>query len=294
MQTKSSSRKYVRVFAIALLIVLVGAACAPVGLAVAPAQTVVVVQQIITQEVTRIVYVPVTITPTPTEYTSDTPTITPLATGAPSATSTPPTTTATPQPPTVTVLVHTTCLFGPDPAYISMYDILANSVQIAIGRNPDTSWLLVQGSDHKTPCWIKAGLVKLVTGNYTDPPVVSPVLTPYTTLYPAPEDVSATRNGDVVTIFWQPGAMSQADYNGYLVEAWVCQGGQMVFVPKSFPLSYDKNAADVKSNIELAVNVTDEPGCATPSSAQVYAVTTNAYTKPMKVLPWPAAPTPTP
>lgn len=288
MQTKSFSRKYYRVIVIPFLLILAGVSCSPVGPAVAPVQTVVVLQQIITQVVTQIVYVPVTVTPTPTEYTSVTPTLTLIPSDTPTASSTPPTTTPTPQPPAVTVLVHTTCLFGPDPAYISMYDILANSPQIAIGRNPDTSWLYVQGSDHKNPCWIKAALVKLVTGNYTDPPVVSPVLTPYTALYPAPPAASASRQGNTVTIFWLPVAMSQQDFNGYLIEAWVCQGGQLVFVPKNPATSFDKN------NKMMAISVTDEPGCSTPSSARVYAVTTSAYTKPINVLPWPAAPTPTP
>jgi hypothetical protein len=285
MQTKSFSGKYSKVFVIALLLVLIGVSCAPAAPAETPIQTVIVLDQIVTRVVTQIVYVPVTVTPTRTPYFTDTPAPTPTAT--PTAITTPPTATATPPPPTVTVLVHTQCLYGPDPVYISRYDILAKSTQIAIGRNQDTSWLYVQGSDHKNPCWVKAALVKLDSGSYTDPPVTSPVLSPYTTLYPAPPAVSANRVGNVVTIFWLPVPMTEQDYNGYLIEAWVCQGGQMVSVPKSYVTSYDKNSA------MLAINVTDEPGCSEPSSARIYTAITNGYS-PSKNVTWPAATTPTP
>jgi hypothetical protein len=185
------------------------------------------------------------------------------------------------------VLVRTQCLFGPDPAYISRYDLLANSTQSAIGRNPDTSWLYVQGPDHANPCWVKAALVKVITGSFTDPPVVNPVLTPYTTVYPPPPAVSANRTGNDVTIFWLPVPMTQTDYNGYLIEAWVCQGGIQKFVPMSYVTSFDKNST------MMAVKITDEPGCSAPSSARIYTSMTSAYSSPKNVT-WPAIATPTP
>ncbi len=292
MQTKPFARKYFKVFIIAILLVLIGVSClplAPAAPAATPAQNVVVLQQIITKVVTQIVYVPVTVTPTQTPYYTDT--VGPTATDTPTAVTTPPTATITPQPPTVTVLVHTQCLFGPDPVYISKYDILANSPQVAIGRNTDTSWLYVQGSDHANPCWVKAALVKVNTGSYTDPPVITtPVLTPYTTLYPAPV-VSTTRAGNAVTIFWQPVSMTETDYNGYLIEAWVCQGGQMVFLPKSYVPLYDKNVSAIQNKNVMAIMVTDEPSCSTPSSARIYTSITTAYSSPRNI-PWPAAPAP--
>ena len=278
MQTKPFSRKYYKAFVIAFLLVLIGVSCSPFAApAAAPVQTVVVIQQVITKVVTQIVYVPVTVTPTPTLYTTDTPGPTP--TDTPTAVTTPPTATATPPPPSVTIQVHTLCLYGPDPAYIGKYDILANSQQVAIGRNQDTSWLYVQGADHKNPCWVKAALVKLNTGSFTDPPVVIPDLSPFTTVYPPPPAVSANRVGNDVTIFWLPVAMTEQDYNGYLIEAWVCQGGQQVFVPMKYFTSFDKN-----SNM-IAVKITDEPGCSNPSSARIYTAMKTAYSSP-KAVPW--------
>jgi hypothetical protein len=81
--------------------------------------------------------------------------------------------------------------------------------------------------------------------------------------------------------------MSQQDYNGYLIETWVCQGGQQVFVPMSYVTAYNKNSA------MMAVKVTDQAGCSEPSSARIYSVTTNAYSSPKTVYAWPAAVTPT-
>jgi hypothetical protein len=283
MQTKSFSRKYYKVFVITLLLVLIGVSCGPLAApAATPMQTVVVLQQVITKVVTQIVYVPVTVTPTPTSYITDTPG--PTSTNTPTAITTPPTATATPPPPSVTVQMHTQCLYGPNAAYIGKYDILANSQQVAIGRNQDTSWLYVQGSDHKNPCWVKAALVKLNTGSFTDPPVVIPDLSPFTTVYTPPPAVSANRVGNDVTIFWLPVAMSEQDYNGYLIEAWVCQGGQQVFVPMKYFTSYDKNTG------MMAVKITDEPGCSEPSSARIYTAMTTAYSSP-KEIPWKPATT---
>jgi len=279
MQTKPFSRKYYPILVIALLLVLIGVACGSAGPVATPTQNVVVIQQIVTKVVTQIVYVPVTVTPTPTPEV--------IGTVGPTATDTPAAPSATPQPPTLTVQVNTQCLFGPDPAYISMYNLLAKSQQVAIGRNQDTSWLYVQGSDHKNPCWVKAALVKLDTGSFTDPPVVNPILSPYTQLYSAPPAVSANRVGNDVTIFWLPVPMTEQDYNGYLIEAWVCQAGMQVFVPMKYATSFDKNSK------MMAVKVTDEPGCSQPSSARIYAAVTNAYSAPKDVI-WPAATTPTP
>jgi hypothetical protein len=186
------------------------------------------------------------------------------------------------------VLVRTQCLYGPDPVYISMVNLLAASQQVAIGRSQDSSWLYVQGSGHAIPCWVKAAVVKLDSGSLTDPPVTNPVLTPYTTQYPPPPAVSANRVGNVVSIFWLPVPMTEQDYNGYLIEAWVCQAGQLVFVPKIFVTSYDQNSK------MMAINVTDEPGCSQPSSARIYTAITNAYSNYKDVLPWPPAQTPTP
>jgi hypothetical protein len=279
MKTYTYPRKYARIFVFVILIIILGVSCSP--LATLPASTpvlqTVIVTKVVTQEVTRIVEVPVTLTPTPSPVDTDTPMPTPTEVNSP-------TITPIPEPPAVTVLVHTQCLYGPDPAYISKYEILAASPQVVIGRNQDSSWLYVQGSDHKNPCWVKALVVKVDSGNLSDALVTDPILAPFSTTYLPPAAVSTNRAGNVVTIFWQPVTTTEADYNGYLIEAWVCQGGQLVFVPQAFVTSFDKNSSI------MAVNVTDEPGCQEPSHARIYTSTKQAYSAWKSIL-WPAAST---
>jgi hypothetical protein len=74
--------------------------------------------------------------------------------------------------------------------------------------------------------------------------------------------------------------MTEDDYRGYLIEAWVCQGGKQVFLPIGYVTSFAQN------NSMMAVKVTDEPGCLDPSSARIYSVEKHGYTVWRKI-PWP-------
>jgi hypothetical protein len=190
-------------------------------------------------------------------------------------------------PPVVAILVHTACLYGPDPVYLSRYDILANSVQWVIGRNQDGTWVLVSGTDHKNPCWVKTGIVKVTNGSLNKVPLTETVLSPYSTLYTPPQAVSTYRASQDVTIFWQPIPMTEADYHGYLIEAWVCQAGKLVFTPLIYETSFDQNSS------MLAIKVTDQTGCLEPSSARIYTVDNQGYST-WKQVPWPAWSTPSP
>jgi hypothetical protein len=277
---------------IALLLMLIGTSCAPAKALPTPTpaiQTVAVTREVtreITREVTYIVEIPVTVTPTLTPVYTYTPSLTPTLT-------VPPTITPTPDPPVVTVLVHSQCLFGPGSAYLYKYGLLETSRMEVIGRNLDGSWLYVQGVHGWNPCWVKATLVKFNTGSVQDVPIVWAEL-PYSNLYRPPQAVSANRVGNEVTIFWQPVWMTEDDYRGYLIEAWVCQGGQQVFLPIGYVTSFDQNSS------MIAVKVTDEPGCLVPSSARIYAAEKHGYSG-YRMIPWPAygptaagTPTPTP
>ncbi len=145
-----------------------------------PAVTVVEVNRevtrVVVQEVTRIVEVPVTVTPTPNPVDYRHP-------GADTGTHQRGLAHhhADPRAAAVTILIHTQCLYGPDPVYLGRYEILAASPQAVIGRNQDSSWLDVQGSDHKNPCWVKAELVKVNSGSLDAMPVAQPDLSPYST-----------------------------------------------------------------------------------------------------------------
>jgi hypothetical protein len=287
MNKRLFTNKYTRSIAAASLLLILGTACLPVFQTAEPQvliNTVEVTRQV-TQEVTRIVEVPVTVTSTSAPVNTDTPTLTPTSEVTP-------TNTPNPVPPNVSVLIHTMCLYGPDSGYLGRYEINAGSKQVAIGRNLDGTWLEVTGADHANPCWLATDLVQFDTGAIIDPPVAEPDLQPYSTLVAPPSAISTYRDGNMVTIFWQPVEMTQENYHGYLIEAKVCQAGKLVFVPKVYMPDYAKNKAI------MAVKVTDEPGCPDPSSARIYTAENKGYSNFSVVPNWPAvsavAATPTP
>jgi hypothetical protein len=282
--------KFRRRSAFAILLVLMVAACQPAkGI---PTQTpfirtVVVSQEVtrqVTQEVTQIVTVPIPVTVTPS--------LTPAITLTPSLTST---VTPTPDPPVITILAHVACNFGPGDAYLYDYGLLETSWMEVIGRNLDGTWLFVQGVHGWNPCWVKTESVRFNDGGDVTTHdiriVSSAAILPFATnLYRPPTGVQAFRYGNEVKIFWNAVWMTEDDYRGYLIEAWLCQGGQQVFKPiNKWP--------PISENVDtLVLSVIDEPGCLEPSSARIYTAEKHGYTGYI-VIPWPAyqpaiAPTP--
>ncbi len=247
----------------------------------------------VTREVTRLVEVPVTITPSLTPDISLTPSLTPTLTRTPTITRTP-SRTPTPEAPVVTILVHASCLYGPGSAYLWLYGLNATSWMEVIGRtpfNPNTDpkdiWLLVQAV-HATapnPCWVKSELVRFNDGGdattHPEIPIVTYTNLPWSKLYRQPQGVGAIREGIKVTIYWAAVWMTEDDYRGYLVEAWVCHNGQLEFTPLQwFP--------PLKDNVGgMGIYVIDEPGCLEPSSARVAAAEKHGYTAFTVIRNWP-------
>jgi hypothetical protein len=150
-----------------------------------------------------------------------------------------------------------------------------------IGRNEPGTWAYIQAIGGNNPCWINASLLKITRGDFMSLPVTYNRL-PQSDLYKPPQKVSATRVGNEVTVFWSAVYMTEDDYRGYLIEAWLCQAGQIVFTP-------------VHSD-ELAVKLIDEPGCFEPSGGRVYTAEKHGYTQ-WRLIPWPpyeATPEPSP
>jgi hypothetical protein len=279
-------KTFARIFSFLLLLLV--AACAPAVVSPAPTPITVIQTVEVTQvathevisEVTQVVEVPVTNTPTPTLEWTATPTGTPI-----------PTITPTADLPRVSIIEHSACLYGPGTAYLYKYGLNATVWMRVIGRNEDGSWLAVRAGDDpdSNACWIQATRVQFLSGNIKDVPVFWIGL-PYSTLYLPPKAISANRVGNDVTIFWLPVWMTEDDYRGYLIEAWVCQGGRQVFIPIKYETTFATNSS------MIAVKVTDEPGCDVPSRARLYAVEKHGYTN-YRMVPWPgfdptATPTP--
>jgi hypothetical protein len=194
-----------------------------------------------------------------------------------------PTSNPTFSPPHLTILADSKCYYGPGTAYLLKYGLFALSWMRAMGRTPDGTWLNVKALNDPlwNACWIQTEKVRFDNGSVKDLPVVW-MTYPYSVLYGPPNVVKATRNGNVVTISWQPVNMTQDDVRGYLVEAWVCQGGKQVFLPIGRVTSFAGNTG------LLSVDVTDEPGCDVPSNARIYGVEKHGYTAYMNI-DWPAA-----
>jgi len=276
-----------------LFILLFLSACAPAATTPPPGPVVKTVEvtqvatHVVTSEVTQLVEVPVTNTPTPTLDQTATPSLSPTRTKIPSAT-------PTWSPPRVEILAaagteKSACWYGPSTGYLYKYGLPKGVWMRVIGRNESGSWVVVKAGDDpdSNACWIQATLVKFLSGEMKDAPVLWIAL-PYSVLYQPPQAVSTNRVGNEVSIFWQPVWMTEDDYRGYMVEAWVCQGGKQVFEPIGYVTSYTDNQVMIQDKGIIAVKVVDEPGCDVPSRARLYSVEKHGYTNYIMV-PWPAA-----
>jgi hypothetical protein len=173
------------------------------------------------------------------------------------------------------VLVRANCRYGPGAPYLYKYGLVPGSNLEVIGRNDLGTWIVVQAIGGDNPCWVKASLMD-VRGDVMDvAPTYLPLpLSPY---YGPLTGVSAIREGDLVTVSWQSVALRAGDETAqapYLLEAWLCTDGELVFTPIG---SY--------ANI---VQVEDPAGCDEPSHGRVYLVEKHGYTLWVEV-PWPQA-----
>jgi hypothetical protein len=229
-----------------------------------------------------------TITDTATPLPSATPTdVPPTETSTPTRTLTPsltPTATETKTPtltPTYAILrgqvipERANCRYGPGAAYLYKYGLVGGSNLEIIGRNQLGTWLLIQAIGGDNPCWVKAELMDVKGEIMRVEPVDIHIIMPWSPYYGPLKGVSANRQGEVVTVFWSPLELrpgDDAEQVPYLVEAWVCRDGEIVFDPVG---AYG-----------TAVEVIDEPGCEGPSRGQVLAAEKHGYTVPVEIQ-WP-------
>jgi hypothetical protein len=228
-----------------------------------------------------------TITPSST-YTpqpSDTPT--PSATPSPTTTMTPTKTSTITQTPTITQtlpppegyvnVAQANCRYGPGWAYLYKFGLYQGiSVEI-LGRTDRGDWVYILPLWYETGCWIKADLLE-VTGDIFSVESYYGDL-PFSDIYPPPWITEVTRTGDEVFIAWSDVRMTEDKYRGYLIEAWVCQDGELVFTPVNI---------DGLSTVYI-----DEAGCDEPSWGRIYSAEKHGYSLWRKI-PWPPhLPTPT-
>ena len=218
-----------------------------------------------------------TVTQTATPTTTHTPTVTSTVTRTPTQTPTPTqslTPTITPTPtftfPTVTVLMQANCRYGPGKAYLYAWGMYAGDTGTVWGRNDSGTWLWIQPDNIKYQCWIAASVVEIHGDIFTLR--VASVRLPQSTLYGPPQGVSAVRDGDSVTVSWQPVAMTEDDNHGYMIEANLCQNGNLVWL--------------AVATMDTTYTFTDETTCSEASNGLLYTVEKHGYTDPVPI-PWP-------
>jgi hypothetical protein len=215
------------------------------------------------------------ITTTATYTPAFTPTAsrTPTTTLSPTTTSTP---TITPTPtfdfPDFTVKENqANCRYGPGTAYLYAAGLYAGDHAEVRGRNYSGTWLYLKPDKIDYFCWAAASVGE-VTGDVFSVLVWQRNL-PKTTFVGPVELVSATRNGDLVTVVWEPVQVNPPeDARGYLIEAVLCQGGNLF-----------STAVHTEDN---QFTFTDERTCNGASSANIFVVEKHGYTDPVSI-PWP-------
>jgi hypothetical protein len=224
-----------------------------------------------------------TYTSTPTQTYTATPSATPTITSTPTTTPTPtktptPTITLTPSVtpsptyslPTLTVKMQSNCRYGPGTAYLYAWGMYTGDTATLWGRNNSGTWLWIQPDNINYQCWIAASNVD-VTGEIFSVRV-APVRLPHSVLYNSPTGISAVRDGDQVTVSWQPVNMTEDDNRGYMIEANVCQNGNLIWL--------------AVATMETSYTFTDENTCSTASNGLLYTVEKHGYTDPVPI-PWP-------
>jgi len=212
-----------------------------------------------------------TLTLTPTLTATATHTLTPSRTVTPSITPSP-TISLTPTYafPTINVKMQAHCRYGPGTAYLHAADLYIGDTGQIWGRDYSSSWLWIQPDKIHYQCWVSASVVD-VDGDISVLRV-APVRLPKSTLYSQPKDVAATRDGNLVTVSWNPINMTVDDDRGYMLEVNICRDGYIIW--------------QVVHTNRSTYTFTDQSGCGGGSSALLYAVEKHGYVDPVSV-PWP-------
>ncbi|MBX3046715.1 MAG: hypothetical protein KF698_06945 [Anaerolineales bacterium] len=226
---------------------------------------------------------PATITPSETPVPSATPTPTETPTPVPTVTDTPTVTPTFVDSLRAKVIVdgRLACRFGPGAEYLYKFTFAGGSNIEVVGRMEHSNWVLAQAIGGNNRCWVNGGEEFLQFNGERnslaprDPHVV--LAWSYIYTYGL-GGVSASRSGNTVTVSWNAIVLNAGDdseQTPYIVEAWVCQGGEYVFTAVG---SWGTSA-----------QVVDDGSCGMPGYARVAAAEKHGYT-PFVDVPWPQAP----
>lgn len=227
---------------------------------------------------------------TATETSTLTPTETPTETPTPTPTETP-TPTITPtyvESLRAKVIVdgRLACRFGPGEPFLFKFSFAGTANIELVGRMEYSNWVLARAIGGTNRCWVNGGSDYLeINGDRMSLPPVDPhIVLAWSSYYGPMSNVFAVRdreNPSLVTVSYsglvlEPSRGDESEQTPYVLEAWVCQGGEFKFI--------------AVGSYSYAAEVIDEPGCSQPSHGRVAAAEKHGYTPFVNVEPWPSFP----
>src|SRR6266498_4147547 len=172
------------------------------------------------------------------------------------------------------------CRYGPGAEYLYLYALRAGANIKLIGRTDANNWVWVDGT---RKCWVNAKFLD-IAGDKMSLPVVYPGIAklPVSPYYPPSAWAKAVRKEDSVQITWEavpisPGKYEDENMHQYIIEAWRCENGQIVF-------------ETLGTNFPFITIANDEAGCTTPSHGSVWVQEKHGFAGPTEI-PWPPYPT---
>lgn len=209
-----------------------------------------------------------------------------------------PTSTATPLPPSATSTLTSTptqtplpiveslkavvikdklvCRYGPGANYLYLFAYNNGAKIKLIGQAFAANWVLVENEPQK--CWVNSEFLQ-IDGNFKQLNSMYPdgYKIPVSPYYGPTTVLSATREGDEITISWievivSPGKYENENMFPYIVEVWHCVNGEFIF--ETLGTTYP------------AIKFIDHTNCDQPSHGRVYIQEKHGYAGPADI-PWP-------
>lgn len=173
------------------------------------------------------------------------------------------------------------CRYGPGANYLYLIAFNRTTPITLIGRADGNNWVLVEnrGRSDSHDCWVNGEFVQAEEDmkqlKVVYPDVYKIPVSPY---YGPTTVLSATREGDEITVSWieiivSPGKYESPNMFPYIVEVWHCVNGEFIF--ETLGTTYP------------AIKFIDQQGCDQPSHGRVYIQEKHGYAGPADI-PWPA------
>jgi hypothetical protein len=214
--------------------------------------------------------------PPPTETSSPVPTETSVPTSTPTLTPIP----VVENLKAKVIADKLVCRYGPGANYLYLIALNRNTPLTLIGRAEGNNWVLIEnrGRSDSHDCWVNGEFVQ-AEGDMKHLKVVYPDVykIPVSPYYGPTTVLSATREGDEITVSWieiivSPGKYENENMFPYIVEVWRCENGEYLF--ETLGTTYP------------AIKFIDQQGCDQPSHGRVYIQEKHGYAGPADI-PWP-------